>query len=161
MTNHTVYLLLGSNQGNRQQYLQQAINFIAQQCGSIVRSSAIYQTAAWGKTDQPAFLNQVVELHTSMDPDACMHCLLGIENEMGRIRTERMGPRIIDIDLLFYDQLVYHSPVVHIPHPAIAQRRFVLTPMADLNPALVHPVLQQSIAQLLEKCTDPLPVAKY
>ena len=102
-------------------------------CGNISNESSIYETAAWGQTKQASFLNKVVVLQTKFSPDDLMKTLLQIEQELGRIRTEKYGPRTIDLDILFYDDLVYHSPIVTLPHPAIQDRRFVLTPLAELS----------------------------
>ncbi len=152
------YLLIGGNTGDRTGYLKQAIAAIAQQAGEVVRCSKIYETAAWGKTDQPAFLNQCLLLHTLLDPEPLLEQLLRIENSLGRIRTEKYGPRTIDIDILLFNRLVYESPILRLPHPELPNRRFALVPLQELAPRLKHPVLQQTITRLLETCTDPLPV---
>ena len=160
MPEHKAYILLGSNQGQRQLYLQQAISAIAEQCGSVVKASALYETGAWGKTDQPAFLNQVILLATQLQPGILMQQLLKIEQQLGRQRTEKMGPRTIDLDILFYDQLVCHTPLLTLPHPLLQERRFVLTPLAELAAGKIHPVYRKTVRTLLRQCTDPLPVRK-
>lgn len=160
MATHQAFVLLGSNQGNREQFLQQATELMIRHCGRLEKKSAVYETAAWGKEDQPSFLNQVVVLRTTFSPDVLMSTLLEIEQELGRIRTEKLGPRTIDLDLLFYDQLVHQSAIVTIPHPSIPLRRFVLIPLAELAPLKVHPVLKKTIRTLLKECADPLPVTK-
>lgn len=158
---NTVYLLTGGNVGNRQQYLQKSALLITTGCGKIVQQSSLYETAPWGKTDQPAFLNQALLLHTLLAPDELMKTLLQIEKTIGRTRTEQYGPRTIDIDILLFNRQIIHTPLVTVPHPQMANRRFVLQPLNEIAPGYMHPVLLQSIAQLLELCPDPLPVKKF
>jgi 2-amino-4-hydroxy-6-hydroxymethyldihydropteridine diphosphokinase len=155
------YLLTGGNLGNTKQNLQLAAQHIEINCGKIVRQSAIYETAAWGNTQQPAFLNQVLELATSLNPEALMTALLQIEESMGRIRAEKYGPRLIDIDVLLYNQEIIHTQLITVPHPELANRRFVLVPLAEIAPGLKHPVLQKTIQQLLQTCPDQLAVKKF
>lgn len=157
---NTVYLLTGGNMGNREENLQEAARRIEKACGSIVQRSPIYETAAWGKTDQPAFLNQVLAIETTLAPERLMQTLLHIEAAMGRVRMEKMGPRIIDLDILLIDDLIIQTPLLTVPHPALPQRRFVLTPLADIAPNIVHPIMQQTIAHLLQICPDMLDVQK-
>lgn len=160
MNLHKVFLLLGSNLGDREQMLQSAEDAITGHEIEIIQRSGLYETAAWGITDQPAFLNQVLLVDTKQDPETLMQTLLEIEQSLGRARKERYGPRSIDIDILLFDALVYHSSIVTIPHPAMQERRFVLTPLAELAPDLIHPVFQQSVQELLSQCKDELPVKK-
>ena len=157
---HKVYILTGSNQGQRKRFLQKAIDQIGQQCGNIIKVSSIYETAAWGNTKQAAFLNQVISIQTKLLPDELMQQLLQIEAVLGRIRTGKYGPRTIDLDILFYDELIYHSAIVTVPHPAIQERKFVLIPLAELSPRKIHPVYKKSIAVLLRECADTLEVKK-
>jgi 2-amino-4-hydroxy-6-hydroxymethyldihydropteridine diphosphokinase len=157
---HKAYILLGSNRGNRKQFLNKSKKQIADYCGHVMKESCIYETAAWGNTKQDAFLNQVIILHTNLSPDELMKTLLRIETGLGRIRTEKYGPRTIDLDILFYDKLVSSSPVVTLPHPAIQDRRFVLVPLAELSPLKIHPVYQKTITRLLKECVDTLEVKK-
>ena len=157
---NSVYLLTGGNVGNRQQYLQESARLIETLCGKIIRQSAVYETAAWGKTDQPAFLNQVLELSTILEPERLMQQLLAIEMVIGRIRAEKYGPRIIDIDILLFNNEVINTALVTIPHPQLANRQFVLTPLNELAAGYVHPVLKKTITELLAVCPDPLPVKK-
>lgn len=152
------YLLIGGNTGDRNEYLKQAIAAIRQEAGTVVQCSRLYETAAWGKTDQPAFLNQCLLLHTTLAPESLLDCLLGIESKLGRIRSEKYGPRTIDIDILLFNQLILESPRLRLPHPELPNRRFALAPLQELAPHYRHPVLQQTITQLLTTCTDPLPV---
>ena len=157
---HKVYILTGSNQGQRKRFLQKAIDQIGQQCGNIIKVSSIYETAAWGNTKQAAFLNQVIIIQTKLLPDELMQQLLQIEAALGRIRTGKYGPRTIDLDILFYDELISHSAIVTVPHPAIQERKFVLIPLAELSPRKIHPVYKKSIAFLLRACADTLEVKK-
>ncbi|MDE3253411.1 MAG: 2-amino-4-hydroxy-6-hydroxymethyldihydropteridine diphosphokinase [Bacteroidota bacterium] len=154
------YLLIGGNLGNRLAYLQKAGTLIEQNCGNIVHSSAIYETAAWGVRDQPGFYNQALAVKTSLSPENLMRKLLDIEREMGRERTLKMGPRIIDLDILLMDGLTMHTDLLTIPHPALPFRRFALLPLCEIGPELIHPVLHKSIRELLADCTDELDVQK-
>ena len=155
------YLLTGGNIGDRIVSLQQACMKIEKQAGIVLRKSAVYETAAWGVTDQDLFLNQVLLVSTSLPPEELLHTLLNIEQELGRKRIMKMGPRIIDIDILFYNNEIISTPVLTVPHPQIANRRFVLTPLNEIAPGFVHPLLQKTIAELLEICPDNLEVRKY
>lgn len=157
---HTAYLLTGGNLGDRFLNLQSARETIAQRCGTLVSASGIYETAAWGKTDQPAFLNQVLELRTNLEPQELMQELLAIEKELGRVREEKMGPRLIDIDILLIDELVMNTTGLTLPHPALPLRRFALAPLAEIAGGRIHPMLKKTIAELLTDCPDKLPVAK-
>ncbi len=156
-----VYLLLGGNLGDRLLYLQQARERIAAQVGQLTRSSKLYETAAWGKTDQPAFLNQVLEVQTAQTPAQVLQSINAVEQQLGRVRQEHWGARVIDIDILFYDNLVLQSQRLTIPHPQLHLRRFTLLPLAELTPDLVHPVLGESIKQLLADCGDALKVQVF
>jgi 2-amino-4-hydroxy-6-hydroxymethyldihydropteridine diphosphokinase len=157
---NTAYLLTGGNLGDRYAYLQEAARLIQQSCGNIVHSSAIYETAAWGKADQPSFYNQALALETNFSPQDLMQQLLQIETVMGRKRVEKMGPRIIDLDILLIDDFVISSPLLTLPHPALPSRRFALLPLCEIAPQMIHPVLNKSMAQLLADCTDELDVQK-
>src|SRR5690606_6131161 len=130
----------------------------ATQVGPIVQSSSLYETAAWGKTDQPAFLNQVLEVKTVLSPEQVLQGINQIEQELGRIRHEHWGARVIDIDILFYDQLILQTQRLTIPHPQLHLRRFTLLPLSEIAPQLMHPVLNQPVTQLLQDCPDKLPV---
>jgi 2-amino-4-hydroxy-6-hydroxymethyldihydropteridine diphosphokinase len=158
---HLAYIQLGSNVGDRHAALVQAAVLLCNEKLMIHSHSSIYETAAWGSIPQPDFLNQILSVQTSLPPDQLMNHLLETEKKMGRVRTEKMGPRIIDLDILFYDDLALTSNLVTIPHPRIQERRFILDPMAELDPNLIHPIFNCSIIELLAVCKDPLPVTKW
>src|SRR6187431_2652539 len=155
----TAHLLIGGNLGDRKKNLLTAISLINEQCGPLTRSSSVYETEAWGKTDQPAFLNQALEISTSLNARQLMRSVLKIEEEMGRVRKEKLGPRIIDIDILLFENEIHDLRFLKIPHPEIQNRRFVLVPLAEINSNLQHPILKKSIAELLEECPDNLQVS--
>ncbi len=153
-----IYLLLGSNLGNRRQALVEAKNHIKSKIGAIIRSSSVYQTKAWGINDQPDFLNQVVEIESDLEAREILSKIHEIESIMGRERTEKWGTRLIDIDILYYGQKVIASENLAIPHPENQNRKFVLVPMCELASELVHPVLGLPQKELLKQCTDALDV---
>lgn len=157
---NTAYLLIGGNVGNRKNNLQKAIQLINESCAEIIEQSSIYQTAAWGVTDQPDFFNQVLVLQTALQPQQLLTQLLLIEEKMGRIRTIKMGPRTIDIDILLMNDLIINSPSLTLPHPALPQRKFALIPLNEVAPTLIHPVEKKTITALLQLCTDTLNVQK-
>jgi 2-amino-4-hydroxy-6-hydroxymethyldihydropteridine diphosphokinase len=156
-----VYLLIGGNMGDRMEYLQLATNAIHQQAGRIISRSAIYETEAWGLTNQDKFLNQALCIETLLSAKELLQTLLQIEQDLGRKRETRYGPRIIDIDILFYGQEIIREPHLKIPHPEIQNRRFALQCLDDIAPEFRHPVLHKTIAQLLAECADPLVVNKF
>jgi len=143
-----VYLGLGSNLGDRAGYLRRARENLAPEV-NLLRASSVYETPPWGYSDQPAFLNQVVEVQTDLEPEALLAKLKGIESELGRVKNFRYGPRCIDLDILFYENCVYQSERLTIPHPSLAERAFVLVPMNELAPNFIHPLLHKPISELL------------
>ena len=155
------YLLTGSNLGDREEYLARARSLINEQCGTIASASSLYETAAWGKTDQPSFLNQALELETSLNARQLLRRILKAEKIMGRIRDEKYGPRLIDIDILLFNNETYNYQFLKIPHPEMQNRRFALLPLAEIAPDIIHPVLNKTIHELLKECKDELPVKKY
>lgn len=157
---HTAYLLIGGNLGDRLNNLSKAINRINQTCGTIQNVSSIYETAAWGFTNQPHFLNQVIVLNTVLQPSELMQQLLHIEEEMGRKRLIKMGPRIIDLDILLIDDFILDSPILQLPHPQLINRKFALLPLNEVAATFVHPVEKKTISQLLQECKDNLDVQK-
>ena len=161
MSNHIAYILTGSNLGDRYDHLSKAISLIEATGAVVLKKSSIYETAAWGPIPQQAFLNQVLVISTSLGPESLMQQLLSIEKKIGRVRAQKMGPRIIDLDILFYDELTYHSNILTIPHPLLQERRFVLTPLCEINPEFIHAVFKKSMNALLEECDDTLQVNKW
>ena len=155
-----VYLLLGSNLGKRKENLLLAHQFI-QHIGSILTVSSIYETQAWGNTQQPDFLNQVVQIVFKNSPKELLKKILTIENDMGRVRTDKWGPRIIDIDILFAGQTVLNELDLIIPHPQLHMRRFTLLPLTEIAPEFIHPVFKKSCDELLSECPDSSVVELY
>lgn len=154
------FLLTGGNLGDRLKNMERSRVFVEKTCGRIIKSSSLYETAAWGKTDQPDYLNQVLLIDTPFPPEQLLNKLLSVEKDMGRFRGEKYGPRIIDIDILLYNDEVINESMLKIPHPRMQDRRFVLEPMNEIAPDIIHPVLQKTMHQLLTECTDPLAVNK-
>lgn len=146
-----VYISTGSNMGNRPRMLQLAEAMIHTWAGKVTAASSIVETKAWGNTDQPDFLNQALEIETTLTPEQLLKSLLDIEHSMGRDRKEKWGPRTIDLDILFYDDLILEQPGLTIPHPWMQERRFVLEPLAEICPDKVHPLLNKSVRMLLEE----------
>lgn len=155
---YITFLLLGTNQGDRKKNLTFARNAIEVSVGVIVKASSIYQTAAWGKTDQPDFLNQALEVETDLPAEKVLAEILSIEKTMGRKREEKWGERIMDIDILLYESQIVDSPQLIVPHPELPNRRFALEPLTEIAGDVVHPVLKLKIREVLEKCLDPLEV---
>ena len=158
---NTTYLLTGGNLGNREQNLARARQLIIEQCGTIVAASSLYETAAWGNADQPAFLNQALAVNTLLNAKQLIRRILKIEKQLGRIREEKYGPRIIDIDILLFNNEKHNYHFLKIPHPEMQNRRFALLPLAEITPEILHPVLNKTILQLLTHCPDELSVTKY
>ena len=154
------YLLTGGNIGDRLAHLQAAKTAIEKDCGIITNASDIYETEAWGGIDQSPFLNQALELQTHLSATELLHCLLKIEQHMGRERIIKYGPRIIDIDILFFNMDIIDTNELKVPHPQMQHRRFVLQCLNDIAPLYMHPVLKKTVAQLLAECTDKLNVHK-
>ena len=142
------YLGLGTNLGNRKQNISKAIEAISLKM-SISKQSSLYETTAWGYTDQPDFLNQVIQVETDLSPLRLLNFLKKTEVKLGRVENFRYGPRLIDIDILFYDDLIKTTSRLQIPHPRILERAFVLVPLNEIAPGFVHPVLKKTIAELL------------
>lgn len=157
---NTAWLLTGSNMGDRFNYLSAAKEQITVHCGTITQVSSVYETAAWGKTDQPAFLNQALELQTSLNARQLMRRILKIEKQLGRVREEKYGPRLIDIDILMYGDEVHQYDLLKLPHPELPNRRFALLPLAEIAGKVIHPVSHQPINELLARCPDTLDVKK-
>ena len=159
---NSVFLSLGSNRGNRQEYLQTALSFLEKRGGKVLKASHIYETQPWKMTDDTNFLNQVIWLETNLDASQMMELIIETETSMGRIRAKSgYEPRTIDIDILFFNEDILNSPSLTIPHPLIAQRRFILEPLSELAPDYIHPLLKKTIKQLLSDCPDSHSISKF
>ena len=154
MKHNKVFLGLGSNLGNRAENLLMAQELIEEKVGKILSKSSIYETAAWGITEQNAFLNQVLEIETIFSPNAVLHLVLKIEKDMGRIREIKWGERSIDIDVLYYNNEIISTENLTVPHPFIQERKFVLVPLCEIAAAFIHPKLKKSNLELLKNCQD-------
>lgn len=155
------YLLIGGNLGNREAHLATARERIGQECGPLHAVSAIYSTAAWGMPGQPDFLNQALQVYTKMNARQLLRKILKIEKSMGRIRTEKYGPRIIDIDILLFNTEIHDIHFLKIPHPELPNRRFALVPLNEIAPDLLHPQLMKTVSRLLDECPDGLAVQRF
>lgn len=155
------YLLTGGNLGNREDNLAKARELLNGQCGIIITASSLYETAAWGKTDQPAFLNQALAVDTLLTARQLLRRILKLEKQMGRVRKEKYGPRIIDIDILLFNEEKHDYKFLTLPHPEMQNRCFALLPLAEIAPGIIHPVFEKTIAKLLIDCPDELAVKKY
>jgi 2-amino-4-hydroxy-6-hydroxymethyldihydropteridine diphosphokinase len=153
-------LLLGTNQGNRRENLLTAAAFISDEAGSVSAASGIYETAAWGDQSQESYYNQVLITQTELQAGNLMKTLLHIETEMGRIRSKKWEPRIIDIDILYFNSDVVNEKDLTIPHPLLQERRFTLIPLAEVLPDFVHPLLKKNTLELLATCADEGAVQK-
>ena len=155
------YLLIGGNLGDREKNLETARHLIGQHCGTITNVSSVYETEAWGKNDQPPFLNQVVELETKYNAKQLIRRILKTEKNMGRVRKEKYGPRTIDIDLLLFNDEQHNYSFLNVPHPELHNRRFALVPLAEIAPDAMHNVFKKTISELLEESKDNLSVRKF
>ena len=151
MKEHTVYLALGTNLGDRLTNLKQAISALTPQMKVQARSQ-VYETPPWGYEDQPKFLNQVIKVQTYLEPEPLLKHLQRLEVALGRKASFQNGPRLIDIDLLFYDDLVLNKPSLVIPHPRLHERGFVLLPLMDIAPDLMHPLYKKSVREMAAQC---------
>ena len=146
---HIVYLALGSNMGNRLSNLKAAVVNLTPQM-TVKQKSSVYETPPWGFTEQDAFLNQVVKVTTYLEPEALLRHLKRMETALGRVPNFQNGPRVIDIDILFFDKMIINTPPLVVPHPRLHERAFVLVPLAEIEPDFVHPILQRPINKILE-----------
>lgn len=158
---YRVFLGLGSNLGDRAAYLQKAVDALKQVNGvKVIWCSSVYETEPFGKKDQTSFLNAAMEIETPLQPRELFDSLKRIEQQIGRTGTERWGPREIDIDLLLYDGLVYQDDHLSVPHPELTRRRFVLVPLREIAPDLVHPVSGYTVEELAQSSDDRSRVVK-
>jgi 2-amino-4-hydroxy-6-hydroxymethyldihydropteridine diphosphokinase len=158
---HKAYLLLGSNLGNRKEVLENAAVKIKEKIGVIGKYSSIYETLAWGIEDQPAFLNQVILVTTLLAPEELLITINIIEKELGRVRHEKWGERLIDIDILYFNNAIINTDDLKIPHPEIVNRRFTLIPLVEIAAEFIHPNLNKNQKELLFLCKDSLEVKMY
>ena len=156
---HIVYLAIGSNMGNRLANLKAVINNLPPQM-LVIKKSTVYETPPWGFADQPAFLNQAVMTETYLDAVSLLRHLKRLELALGRVSSFQNGPRSIDIDILFYDDVTLDSPALKLPHPRLHERAFVLVPLNDIAPDVVHPLLNKSVSELLAS-VDQSGIQKY
>ncbi|QEC74983.1 2-amino-4-hydroxy-6-hydroxymethyldihydropteridine diphosphokinase [Mucilaginibacter ginsenosidivorax] len=155
-----VFLLLGSNLGDRKLLLNEAIERIEADVAPVLQASSVYETQSWGKTDAPDYLNQVLMLQTGLTAREVLRRILAIELLMGRRREEKWGSRTIDIDILFYGDAIIDEPDLKIPHPEMHKRRFTLEPLAELAPEFEHPGIKKNILRLKSELIDDLVVKK-
>lgn len=159
MTEKQLYILLGTNLGDRFQNLLTAKNELEMSLGKITSKSGIYETAAWGITNQPSFLNQVLRIETNKSPNKTLKMILNIEAKMGRIREQKWGPRLIDIDILYFGNKIIDSENLKIPHPFLQDRKFTLLPLAEIASEFMHPIFKKNNQILLMECEDNSEVA--
>ncbi len=157
---HNVYLLTGSNVGDKQAHLHRAFNKIGALAGGRIQASAIYQTQPWGVLNHDDYLNQAIQIETALSATELLKGLRAIETSEGRTGDEKNTPRTLDIDILFYDDLLLESAVLVIPHPRLHLRRFVLEPLCEIAPHFIHPVLKKKVSVLLQECADTMQVHK-
>ena len=146
---HIVYLALGSNMGNRLANLKAAVLNLTPQM-TVKKKSSVFETPPWGFTEQDAFLNQVVKVTTYLEPEPLLRHLKRMETVLGRVPNFQNGPRLIDIDILFFDNMIIETPPLVVPHPRLHERAFVLVPLAEIEPDFIHPILQRPINKILE-----------
>lgn len=156
-----LYLLLGGNLGDKKSVFAEARMILEKAIGKITAQSALYETEPWGFDSEDLFWNQVLEITTVLSPDEVLQQTQNAETGLGRIRkANQYASRIIDIDILFYGELIINQANLIVPHPRIQERKFTLIPLCEIAPDLIHPVFQKNIRQLLDECTDPLKVVK-
>jgi 2-amino-4-hydroxy-6-hydroxymethyldihydropteridine diphosphokinase len=154
----TIYLLTGSNEGDRLAQLQAAAKLVAERLGKVVRASTVYESEPWGLQGQADFLNQALEVRTALSPLKTLEAILSIEQEFGRVRSQKWAARNIDIDLLLYDDLVLDDARLRVPHPLLHERNFALVPLMEIAGEVMHPSLEKTIEELYMESQDPLEV---
>lgn len=156
----TAYLLLGSNLGDREAILREAVQHLAATAGLVQAASGLYETAAWGLHNQPAFLNQAICLRTTQSAKQLLTACQAAEQQAGRQRVVRWGARTLDVDILLYGDLILAAPTLQLPHPRLPERRFALVPLVEIAPTLQHPELGYTMQELLVRCPDTLAVTR-
>ncbi|ASU33788.1 2-amino-4-hydroxy-6-hydroxymethyldihydropteridine diphosphokinase [Mucilaginibacter xinganensis] len=157
---NSIFLLLGSNLGNREEFLREAIRLIELHIAPVLKMSSVYETQSWGKTDAPDYLNQVIILKADIPAEEVLRKILDIEIILGRKREEKWGSRTIDIDILFYGADIINAEGLQIPHPELHKRRFTLEPLAEIAPDFIHPVINKTILMIKTELKDSLIVKK-
>lgn len=147
----TAYIGIGSNLGSREGNCKQAIKLLLESGIKVTKLSSMIETEPWGVKDQPKYINMAAKIETGLEPIKLLHLLKDIEDEMGRMQAVRWGPRVIDLDILFYDDLIIKTPDLEIPHPLIKDREFVLRPLLEIEPELRHPLLKKSVKELADE----------
>ena len=155
-----IYLLLGTNLGDRAANMRYATAHIEQAVGPVVAASSWYETAAWGILDQPSFYNQVIRVATLLSHEPLLRTLQSIEQQLGKVKLGHWRERLIDLDVLYYGYRLVRTPFLTLPHPELHNRRFTLVPMCEVAPQFVHPVFSKTQVQLLKECEDRLEVRK-
>jgi 2-amino-4-hydroxy-6-hydroxymethyldihydropteridine diphosphokinase len=158
--NNIVFLSLGSNIGDKRKNIENAYSLISKQLGEIISVSSFFETAAWGNTNQDSFYNSVIKIQTDYSAVECLKKILSIEKRLGRIRTQKWQPRIIDIDILFFNHEIFQSEQLTIPHPFIQERNFVLFPLAEIANDFIHPLLNKKISTLISESIDKSEINK-
>ncbi len=145
-----VFISIGSNAGGRGANCSRAIEALSEASGiEVVAESPLYETEPWGNTDQPAFVNSAVEIRTTLSPSGLLEYLKALEHELGRVPTYRWGPRVLDLDIVFFGSRVVDTERLKVPHPFVSERAFVLVPLADIAPGFAHPVTHRTVAEML------------
>jgi 2-amino-4-hydroxy-6-hydroxymethyldihydropteridine diphosphokinase len=156
-----VFLQLGSNLGNRESLLQDAITEIENRVGRVIEKSKVYESTPWRVEGQENYLNQILKVKTELLADDVLVTILDVEKELGRVRLEKWGERLIDIDIIFYNDAIIETPQLCVPHKHMHERMFVLTPLHDIAPDVVHPKYNKTVVELLEQCRDTELVKEY
>lgn len=154
----SVFLLLGANLGDPKIQIKSALDLIENNIGIIVNQSSLYTSEAWGVENQPIFFNQVIEITTGFSPIQVLNASQHIENTLGRVRDMKWGSRVIDIDILYYNDIIIEEDILQVPHPYIQERNFTLVPLVEIAPDFIHPILHKSNKELLHLTTDKLKV---